>query len=138
MSEPTWRITGGMDTRLRPLETNRLWPGDKPVSSQMAVTEERNRQTTEIHKRLVPDLAGILLHLEAAKGGTESRPHELLRCTGSRKNNCLFFEPSKFRTSRNQALPSRYPLNLSTFCISEAIGTATAKPSFVCEQHSNV
>ena len=60
------------------------------------MTEERNRQATEIHNMLVPDLAGILLHLEAAKGATESRPHELLRCTGSRKSNCLFFELSKF------------------------------------------
>jgi len=119
-----------MDARFRPLETNGLWPGDKPVSRQMAVTEEGNRQAAEIHNRLVPDLAGILPHLEAAKGATESRRHELLRCTGSRKNNCLFFEPSKFRTSRNQALPSRYPLKLSTFRIPEAIGTATAKPTF--------
>jgi hypothetical protein len=104
----------------------------------MAVTEERSRQATEIHSMLVPDFAGILLHLEAAKGATESRPHELLRCTGSRKNNCLFFEPSKFRTSCNQALPSRYPLKLSTFCISEAVGTAAAKPRFVCDLHSTI
>ena len=127
-----------MDTRFRPLETNGLWPGDKPVSLQMAVTEERSRQATEIHNTLVPDLAGILLHLEAAKDATESRRHELLRCTGSRKNNCLFFEPSKFRTSRNQALPSRNPLMLSTFCISEAVGTAAAKPRFVCDLHSTI
>src|SRR5208283_1526713 len=79
--EPTWRITGGMDTRFRPLEANGLWPGDKPVSWQMAVPEERNRQATEIHNTLVPDRAGILPHLEAAKGATESRPPELLRCT---------------------------------------------------------
>ncbi len=126
-----------MDTRIRPLETNGLWPGDKPVSWQVAVTEERNRQATEIHNTLVPDLAGILLHLEAAKEATESRPHELPRCTGSRKDNCLFFEPSKFRTSRNQELPSRYPLMLSTFCMSEAVGTATAKARFERFQFMN-
>jgi len=85
-----------MDTRFRPLETNGFWPGDKPASWQMAVTEERSRQATEIHNMLVPDPAGVLLHLGAAKRATESRPHELLRCTGDRKNNCLFFEPSKF------------------------------------------
>jgi len=100
------------------------------------MTEERNRQATEIHNMLVPDRAGILLHLEAAKGATESRPHELLHCTGSRKNNCLFFEPSKFRTPCNEALPRHYPLKLSTFCIPEAVGTVTAKPRFVCELHS--
>jgi hypothetical protein len=127
-----------MDTRFRPLETNDLWPGDKQVSLQMAVTEERSRQATEIHNTLVPDLAGILLHLEAAKGATESRPHELPRSTGSRKNNCLFFEPSRFRTPRNQALPSRNPLMLSTFCISETVGTAAAKPRFVCDLHSTI
>jgi hypothetical protein len=127
-----------MDTRIRPVGTNGLWPGDKPVSWQMVMTEERSRRATEIHNTLVPDLAGILLHLEAAKGATESRRHELVRCTGSRKNNCLFFEPSKFRTSRNQALPSRNPLMLSTFCISEAVGTAAAKPRFVCDLHSTI
>jgi hypothetical protein len=37
------------------------------------VTDERNRQSTEIHNMLVPDLAGILLHLEAAKDGCQSR-----------------------------------------------------------------
>ena len=55
-----------------------------------------------------------------------------------RKNNCLFFEPSKFRTLCNEVLPSRYQLKLSTLCISEAVGTATAKPTFVCELHSTM
>ena len=127
-----------MDTRFRPLETNGLWPGDEPVSWQIAVTEERNRQATEIHNMLVPDPVGILLHLAASKGATESRPHELLHRAGSQKNNCLFFEPSKSRTSCNQALPSRYPLKFSTFCLSEAVGTATAKPRFVCELRSTI
>jgi hypothetical protein len=96
----------------------------------MAMTEERSRRATEIHNRLVPDFAGILPHFEAAKGATESGRHELVRCTGSRKNNCLFFEPSKFRTSRNQALPSRYPLKLSTFRIPQPVGMEAAKPTF--------
>ena len=126
-----------MDTRIRPLGTNGLWPGDKPVSREMAVTEEGNRQANEIHNRLVPDLAGILPHLEVAKGASESRRHELVRCTGSRKDSCLFFEPSKFRTSRNQGLPSRYPLMLSTFRMSEEVGTATAKPRFQRFQFMN-
>ena len=125
-----------MDKRFRPLETNGLWAGDEPVSWQIAVAEERNRQATEIHDMLVPDLAAILLPLEEARGAAESRPHELLRCTGSLKNNCLFFESSEFRTSCNQAPPSPYPLKLCTFRISEAVGTATAKPTFVCELHS--
>ena len=90
------------------------------------MTEERNRQATEIQNMLVPDPAGML-HLEAAKGATESRPHELLHCTGSRENNCLFFESSKFRTSCYEVLPSRYALKLSTFCGSDVVGTASAK-----------
>jgi len=125
-----------MDKSFRPLETNDLWPEDEPVSSQIGVTEERNRQATETRDMLVPNLTAILLHLEVMKVSTKSKPPELLRCTGSLKNSCLFFESSEFRTSCNQARPSRYPLKLSTFCISEAVGMATAKPTFVCELHS--
>jgi len=137
MLELTWRITGRMDTRFRHLETNGLWPGDEPVSGQIAVTEQRNRPATEIHNELVPGFVEILLHLEAAKGATESRPHELLDRTGSRKNDCLFLEPSKFRTSCNEAHPSRYPLKLSMFCVSGVVGTASAKARFCMRTASN-
>jgi hypothetical protein len=44
-----------MDTRFLPLETNSLWPGDKPIPWQMAMTEERSQRATEIHNVLVPD-----------------------------------------------------------------------------------
>ena len=37
--EPAWRITGGMATSFRPLETHGLWPGDEPVWWQTAVTK---------------------------------------------------------------------------------------------------
>jgi hypothetical protein len=40
---------------------------------------------------LVLDFAGVLLHHEAAKGATEIRPQELLRCARRRKDNCLLF-----------------------------------------------
>ncbi len=93
-----------MDTHFDLWKQTAFGPVTSRFSWRLAVTEERNRQATEIHNMLVPDLAGILPHLEAAKGATESWPHELLRCTGSRKNNCLFFEPSKFRMACNQAL----------------------------------
>jgi hypothetical protein len=129
--EPAWRITGGMDKRFQPFETSGLWPGDEPVSWQISVTEERNRQASEIHAMLVPGPPAILLDLAIAKGATESRPHELLRCTGSLNDNCLFFESSEFRSSCSQAPPNRYPVKLSTFCISRDVGTATAKPN-VC------
>lgn len=102
------------------------------------MTEERNRQATKIHNALVPGPAGILLHLEAAKGTTESRLHELLHFTGSRKNNCLFFESSRFRTLCNEVLPCRYTWELSMLCMLEAPGTATAKQTFVCELHSTI
>ena len=121
-----------MDTRFRTLKTNGLWP----VSWQLAVAEECNRLASEFHNTFASDLAGVLLHLEAAKGAAETLPHEPLRSTRGRKNNCLFFEYSKCRTSCHEAFPSRYPLKLSTFCISEVVGTATAKPRFVCELHS--
>ena len=80
-----------MDTRFGTLGTNGPWPGDEPVSWQIAVTEERNRQTTEIHNLLVPDPAGILLHLQAAEGATETRPHELLHCRGESEEQLFVF-----------------------------------------------
>ena len=40
---------------------------------------------------VVRDFAGVLLQHEAAKGVTEIRPHEPLRCAERKKNNCLFF-----------------------------------------------
>jgi hypothetical protein len=125
-----------MDTHFDLWKQTAFGPATNRFSWRLALTEERKPQATEIRSMRVPDFAGISLRFEAAKGATESRPHELLRCTRSRKNNCLFFERSKFRTLGNQALPSRYPLKLSTFCISEAVGTATAKSRFVCELHS--
>ena len=125
-----------MEARFALWKQTAFGPGTSRFSWQLAVTEARNRQATEVHNRLVPDPAEILLRLDAAKGAIESRRRELLRGTGSQKNNCLFFERSKFRTSGDEALPRRYPLQLSTFCVSGVVGTAGAKPWFVCEPHS--
>jgi hypothetical protein len=119
-----------MDTRFDLWKQKTFGPRTSRFSWQLAVTEECNRQATESPNMIVPDLAGILLHLEAAKGATQIRPHELLCCTESRKNDCLFFECSKFRVPCNEALPSRYTLQLSSFCMSEVVGTAAAKPRF--------
>ena len=70
--------------------------------------------------------------MAAKAGGLQ----QLLSAGVTRKNNCLFFEPSEFRTPRNLTPLSRYPLNLNTFCVSEVVGTVTAKPAFVCKLHS--
>jgi len=108
--------------------TNWIW--------RRVVLEERNRFATEIHDMLVPGRARMLRHLEAAACATQSGQYELLRSAQSGKNNCLFFEPSKSRTSCNEALQSDYSLKPSTFCIPRPVGTATAKPTFVCDLHS--
>ena len=46
---------------------------------QLAAIEERQRLAGEIHDTLVQEFAGILLHLEAARGAANNRPHELGR-----------------------------------------------------------
>ena len=104
-----------MDTHFDLWKQTAFGPATNRFSWRLALTEERKPQATEIRSMRVPDFAGISLHFEAAKGATGSRPHEILHSTGSRKNNCLFFEPSKFRTTCNAALSSRYPLKLRTF-----------------------
>jgi len=51
------------------------------------------------------------------------------RITGgmdARKNNCLFFELSKFRVSPHEPASCRYPVNLSTFRILDVLGPRAA------------
>lgn len=50
-----------------------------------------------------------------------------LRSSGNRKNNCLFFEGSKFRRPCTDVLSERYPLEVKAFCIAEVVGTVAAK-----------
>ena len=50
-----------------------------------------------------------------------------LRCNGSRKSNCLFFEGSKFRRPCHEVLSEHYPLEIKGFCIAEVVGTVGAK-----------
>jgi len=107
-----------MNTRFDPWKQTAFRPGTGRFSCQLAVSEEHNLQATKIHDMLVTDLAGMLPHREAAKGATEIRPRELPRRTGCRKNDCLFFERSKFRTPRNEAQTGRYTLMLSVLCSS--------------------
>src|SRR5262245_23652945 len=58
--------------------------------SRSAVIEERNRLAREIHDTLVQEFAGILLHIEAAKGSDEAvNPAECLARVGELAKNGL-------------------------------------------------
>jgi len=68
--------------------------------------------------------------------GTEDRLRLARQFRDEQEEQLFVFRTLEISNAAQTGAASRYSLKLSTFCIPQPVGTAAAKPRFVCELHS--